>query len=88
MARAAKEALARAKEAEIDEADDEEEEDLAAAGEDEETAAEGNARASRRAAGSWRSRDISREEGKERRRDRKPSSSIRISVREKKEKKN
>ena len=58
MARAEKEAFAqRANVAEIDDADaDEEEEGEADEGAE---AAEGNARARRRAAGSWRSRDIS-----------------------------
>lgn len=63
MARAAKEALARAKTvAEIDEADADDDEPEAAGEADEET---GNARARRRAAGSWRRRDIS-EGGRER----------------------
>jgi len=62
MARAAKEALARAKVAEIDDAGADEEEGEADDGAE---AAEGNARARRRAAGSWRSRDIS-QKGKER----------------------
>ena len=59
MARAAKEAFAaREAKAEIDAGEGEE----LAAGEvdEEEAAAPGNARARRRAAGNWRSRDISR----------------------------
>ena len=57
MARAAKEAFARATVAEIDEADADDDEPAAAGEADEEA---GNARARRRAAGSWRSRDISK----------------------------
>lgn len=80
-ARAAKEALeARATTDEIDEADAGDED--WAAGEDEEAATEGNARARRRAACSWRSRDIGRKERRRRRRRRrkkeKASSSLRI----------